>query len=220
MGLRQGQQGKPQRTERTYQKEQTGGGENISQPDQRGYNSTESKPGGTEHRRSRARIGSLAIHGQSRTGSKSEPQSKKQQEEEGFIYDKRATKTQRYKLDERQQGHAGTTHKHGVLGIAELDRQSGCQPDSQGVDSEEEAEPEGRKAIVLLHDEGRRRDIGEEYTHGESHLQDVVDVPPVVQHNAESGQHTFQATAFATLYRQRLPETEIPNRNRNLTISG
>ena len=209
MGLRQGQQGKAQRTERTYQKKQSGSGEDIAQPDQRGYNPSERKAGGTEQCRSRARIGSLAIHGQGRTGSKSEPQSKKQQEEEGFIYDKRATETQCYKLDERQQGHADTTHKHGVLGITEFDRQSGCQPDGQGVDPEEEAEPEGREAIVLLHDEGRRRDIGEEYTHGESHLQDVIDVPAIAQHNAESGQHTFQATAFATLYRQRLPETKI-----------
>ena len=179
MSLRQGQQGKAQRTERTYQKKQSGSGEDIAQPDQRGYNPSKSKSRGTEQRRSRARIGSLAIHGQGRTGGKGEPQSKKQQEEEGFIYDKRTTETQRYKLDKRQQRHTGTTHKHGVLGIAELDRQSGCQPDSQGVDSEEETEPEGREAVVLLHDEGRRRDIGEEYTHGESHLQDVVDVPPV-----------------------------------------
>ena len=76
MGLRQGQQGKAQRTERTYQKKQSGSGEDIAQPDQRGYNPSKSKSRGTKQRRSRTRIGSLAIHGQRRAGREGESQRK------------------------------------------------------------------------------------------------------------------------------------------------
>ena len=62
---------------------------------------------------------------------------------------------------------------------------------------------------MLLHDEGRRGDIGKEHAHGEAHLQHIVEIPPVAQHRPEGGQQPLHAAPLAAVGRQRLLEMQV-----------
>lgn len=59
-------------------------------------------------------------------------------------------------------------------------------PDRHGIGGEAEAEAEGRESVVLLRDEGRGGDVGEQHALCETELEHVAYEPAVAEHAAET----------------------------------
>lgn len=174
--------GADKRADGTDQEGNAGGNHDVSKTDERGYYSSECKSQCSKKGRSHTCMGPLAVHGQSVGRGKGESQHGKQPDQQYFIDPETAAGTKGHAEEERSDDHADTS---AVQGLFRVGKTGGCRcgnDDCQCIGSEINAERQGGQAIMLLHNERGRRDVGKQHSLSKTELEYVADIATVMDH--------------------------------------
>ena len=127
-----------------------------------------------------------AVHGQCGGGGEGQPHTEEQGEEQRFVDPETAARGQCCGFGYGENDHADASGQCALFRAAEAYRRSCGHPDRHGIGGEAEAEAEGRESVVLLRDEGRGGDVGEQHALCETELEHVAYEPAVAEHAAEA----------------------------------
>lgn len=180
----------------------------VAHADERRYEAAEGEADGAQQRRGRAGVLARAVHGQRGCGREGDAHREEQGEDQHLVEPESAVAGEGCGRGEREEQHAAATEERGALLPAETHGKRRGAHDRQRIGRETEAESEGREAVVLLHDEGRRGDVAEKDALCETQLEDVADEWAVVQYGAESVEQLPPSGVAAARRGQRFAEAQ------------